>query len=87
MNSIEQFRRHVSAAAGVYSRLDGGKLTGRNSTSTDDTLDWHVKRAKEILAAAAESDTDTLPEYLDSARGARLAARWNRIERRHAGLR
>jgi hypothetical protein len=83
---LDTFRRHVRAAAGIYARTDRGELTGRNSDATADTLAWHVSAAAELLAAACLDDADPLPEYLDAPRGARLAAAWARVERRHAGL-
>jgi hypothetical protein len=85
-DSTERFRQHVRAAAGIYGRIDSGQLTGRNADATDDTLDYHVGRAAQILRDACDDDTDAIWTYLDSKRGARLAATWSRIERRHAGL-
>lgn len=85
-DSTERFRKHVRAAAGIYGRIDSGQLTGRNSDATDESLEYHVTRAAQILRDACEDDTDAIWDYLDSKRGARLAAAWSRVERRHAGL-
>ena len=84
-NSIDNFRRHVRAATGIYSRIDKGQLTGRNAKSTDDNLRWHIEEAQLILSAACISDDDPLPEYLD--RNTRLAESWRRVERRWVGAR
>jgi hypothetical protein len=85
-DSTEQFRQHVRAAAGIYGRMDAGQLTGRNSDATADSLDYHVGRAAQILRDACDDDSDAIWEYLDSRRGARLAAAWSRVERRYYGL-
>lgn len=83
---ITEFRRHVQSASATYRRMDTGQLTGRNSNATADGLDYSVREARAVLTADAWTDEAPLCAYLDSSRGARLAAAWDRVERRHAGL-
>lgn len=85
-DTLATFRRHVRAAAGVYARQDSGQLTGRNGNLTADSLDYHVRKATELLTADAHTDDAPLCAYLDTPRGAKLAAAWSRVERRHVGL-
>jgi hypothetical protein len=83
----ETFRKAVDSLAGMFYRLDKGLSGGRNSGATDEWMRSRYELARETLAAACADETDGLPELLDSPRGARLAAKWNTLERRMVGLR
>ena len=72
------FARKLRNLEGMYRRLDSGELTGRNSSSSDGTRDMRYAELETLAGlavVAAMLDADD-----------RLAARWNRLERRHAGL-
>lgn len=84
VNSIEQFKKHVRAAEGIYRRLDSGRLTGRNSVATKGTLSKHVRAAEATLTWACKQEGDPLPEFLDNNK--LWAEKWNRLERRWHGL-
>ena len=86
-SSIDIFRRHVTALGGIYYRIDSGYMNGRNSNATDDAMAYHFRKARETLSAACKDDSDPLPEYLDTPRGARLAAKWAALEYRYLGVR
>lgn len=81
---VNSFKRHVDVAAGIYYRQDSGRLTGRNSESTDQWLAHNVRAAQQMLRDALQSDDTTLFDYLDA--HPRYAAKWDRIERRFVGL-
>lgn len=84
--SIARFRKHVTAIAGIYYRLDRGISGGRNSASTDATLEWHVRAAQDLINTdARRTDANPLCDYLDQ--NTRLATKWNTLERRFYGLR
>lgn len=72
------FTRKLRNLESAYRRLDGGQLTGRNSDSSDRT------RAMQHADLAQLARTDSVCELLDA--DEKLAARWNRLERRGAGL-
>jgi hypothetical protein len=82
--SVVEFERTVTALAGIYYRRDRGILTGRNSSSTDDYVDALVKRARALLRA--ELDDENSPLYAELDRRPKLAAKWDRLERRYYGL-
>lgn len=82
--SVVKFERHVSLLAGIYYRLDSGGLTGRNATSTDRGIDAHFDAARALLAA--ELADDDSPLYAELERRPKLAAKWDRLERRYFGL-
>lgn len=84
MSSVADFERTVSSLAGIYYRRDKGLLTGRNSSSTDRTIDALVKHARELLRA--ELDDDQSPLFAELDRRPKLAAKWDRLERRYYGL-
>lgn len=86
LSTVEQFRRHVRGAAGIYGRIDREQLTGRNGDATAAGLDYHVAEAKRLLAADVADPKGPICDYLDTPRGRRLAEAWNRVERRHVGL-
>jgi len=73
-----EFARLLTNLEGSYRRLDSGQLTGRNSTASDDTREMNFQK----LAALAR--TDEVCDALDA--DEKLARKWNRMERRHAGL-
>ena len=75
-STTEQFTRKLRNLEGMYHRMSN--LTGRNSESSDRTREMRFQE----LAAMAR--TDEMCDALDS--DDRLARRWNRMERRHAGL-
>jgi len=82
---IKKFRRHADAAAGIYYRLDKGLTGGRNSESTERTLEWHIRSAQQMIAEDARTDDAPLCTYLDE--NPKLADKWNRLERRFFGAR
>jgi hypothetical protein len=82
--SVVQFERNVNALAGIYYRRDKGLLTGRNSSSTDDYVDALVRDIRALLRA--ELDDDDSPLYAELDRRPKLAAKWDRLERRYYGL-
>ena len=82
--SVVQFERHVTALAGIYYRRDKGLLTGRNAASTDAGIDAHFNAARALLRA--ELNDDDSPLYAELERRPRLAAKWDRLERRYYGL-
>ena len=84
MNEIEKFKRHVTAISGIYYRIDNGLLTGRNSNSTDHTLEMHVRSARALITMDADTVDSPLCTYLDN--NDRLAKKWNALERRFFGL-
>jgi hypothetical protein len=75
--SKEALTREILALEGSYRRLDNGLNTGRNANASDDTRDWHWATLKQLLE-------DGGYEVLDANRV--LASRFNRLERRRAGL-
>lgn len=77
--AVETFRRELRNTESQYRRRDSGELTGRNATASDDSLDWKLARLRELAR------TDEVCDALDA--DAWLAERWNRVERRAAGLR
>ena len=81
-DSITSFRKHVNAAHASLHRWS----TGRNGNATEENIQFHTRRAGEILSAACHNDIDPLPEYLDGKRGARLAEKYSELERYCAGL-
>lgn len=85
-STVDKFRRSVTALAGVYYRLDSGTTTGRNADATSRTIDAHFREARALLRAELHDDDSPLYAYLDSPRGAKLAAKWDALERRYVGL-
>jgi hypothetical protein len=77
-NALERFERALRSVEGIYRRRDKGETTGRNATSTDLTLDHRLGELRGLL------DCDEVTDALDARPG--LARRWNRVERRVAGL-
>jgi hypothetical protein len=80
----ETFKRTVRNFEAVYRRLDRGELTGRNADATEATLEGHYRALKSALDAELYVDDSPLFALLES--DERLAARWNRLERRRVGL-
>jgi hypothetical protein len=74
MTEMSSTRTYLARMESIYRRVDGGQLTGRNSTSTDRTLDRNWR----LLLAALENGG-----YEECDADERLAARWARIERRY----
>ena len=83
---LSQFRRAVAAARATELHLDRTAGTGRNADASWRRFDDAVAQARALLAAAARDEADSLPEYLDSTPGRRLAETFNHLERRYAGL-
>ena len=81
----EQFRSHVTKAAKAYAGLDKNPH-GRNRSASHSNARYHVAAAQAVLSAACKDETDPLPEYLDSPKGARLAEKFQYVERRLYGL-
>lgn len=82
--SADKFRKTLRNIEAIYRRLDSNVLTGRNSVSTEASLAKHVKTLRSLISEDAHSDTSPLCDLLDS--DAKLAARWDRVERRYYGL-
>jgi len=80
----EQFTRELRNLEGMFYRLDKGLLTGRNSASSTDTMDYKYRRLRDAVAADARTDDAPLCAFLDA--NPRVAARWDRMERRSVGL-
>ncbi len=75
----DTFKRELRNTESQYRRMDSGTLTGRNANGSSDSLDWKLNRLREL------SRTDEVLDALDA--DEKLAARWNKVERRAAGLR
>ena len=80
----EDFTRKLKNLEGMYYRLDKGLLTGRNSDSTTATMDFRYRELRDAITADANTDDAPLCSYLDG--NPKVAARWDRIERRSVGL-
>lgn len=80
MTTIAKFRRHVHLAARILDTPEG-----RNANARQEGIDHHVHAANAILRADTRG-TCEICDYLDSRAGARLAAKWRTVERRHVGL-
>lgn len=78
MNTTETFKRQLRNLESAYRRFDSGELTGRNCTSSDRYRDAAYRRLADLAR------TDGVCDALDA--DSRLAARWNRLERRQVGL-
>lgn len=76
--AVENFKRILSNLEGAYRRFDSGQLTGRNDSGSHGTRHMNFARLAELAL------TDSVCDALDA--DDKLAARWNRIERRNAGL-
>jgi hypothetical protein len=74
--TAEDFARKLRNLEGMYARM--GNLTGRNSDASDG---YREMRFNELATMA---HTDEVCDALDA--DEKLARRWNRMERRHAGL-
>jgi len=80
----EQFTRELRNLEGMFYRLDKGLLTGRNSASSSDTMDYKYRRLRDAVAADARTEDAPLCSFLDD--NPKVAARWDRMERRSVGL-
>jgi hypothetical protein len=80
----EAFARELRNLESMYRRLDRGELTGRNSTSSDDTRRAKYERLRDAVAADALTEDAPLCAYLDG--NEKLATRWSLMERRSVGL-
>lgn len=78
MDKTETFKRRLRNLESSYQRLDSGKLTGRNAAGSDGTRALNYRLLSELAR------TDEVCDALDA--DPKLAARWNRMERRQAGL-
>jgi hypothetical protein len=75
---LADFTRELRNTESQYRRMDSGTLTGRNADASADSLSWKLRRLRDLAR------TDAVCDALDA--NPKLAARWNRIERRAAGL-
>jgi hypothetical protein len=75
---VDTFKRELRNTESQYRRMDSGELTGRNADGSADRLNWKLNRLRELAR------TDEVCDALDA--DDKLAARWNRVERRAAGL-
>lgn len=82
--TVDAFTRRLANLESAYRRLDSGQLTGRNSSSSDETRELHYRALRDMIAADAHTDDAPLCTYLDE--HPKLAARWDRLERRSVGL-
>jgi hypothetical protein len=82
--TTETFTRKLRNVEGIYYRQDKGYLTGRNATSTDAAIAGYVKTLREAIAQDAQTDAAPLCSFLDD--NPKIAARWDKIERRWYGL-
>jgi hypothetical protein len=81
----ETFTRKLRNLEGMWYRLDKGLLTGRNSASSDADRPAKYRELRDAITADAKTDDAPLCAFLDA--NPKIAARWNKIERRTVGLR
>lgn len=83
--SADKFTRYLKSLEGMYYRLDKGISGGRNSASTDATMEARVREMQAAISADAHTDDTPLCSFLDD--NPKVAARWNKVERRFFGCR
>jgi hypothetical protein len=84
MSTPENFTRRLRNLEAMWRRLDRGELTGRNCESSDRTRENTYRALRDAIRADANTDAAPLCAWLDA--NPKIAARWDRIERRTVGL-